>query len=435
MARSRGTPNREDANSDGSRSSRRDFGDGSVYERGSDGRWIAQLVISQHPKKFKRQVAPRSKNTRQEALKILDQLKRERDTGLDTTSGKMVLHAWMEYYLETVWRIDEKAPNTRDDALYLTQYLILPELGKAAIRSLTTEQLERWRDARLKDYAPSVVKRAAGLLKRALADAHERGALPRNPAYRLTKFDAPTAAPIPLTVKQTDTLVELVEEYNVGAAILCSVRLGLRIGEALALRWIDYNRAERTLKIGRQLLEQPGIVYGPTKNKLERIIPVPPGLAAFLDRWYERTGTSILICPSEQDTPITHRNARRALESIITRANYGEIVDMTCPECGKQGWETYAQLHQHRRRAHKVKLKPASEQVERIPSEVTWHDLRHTTGARLTDLGASEAIIAAILGHIGGSVTALYSHAEVEALRIWIAGAELGQTAADRWVA
>lgn len=377
MARRRGTqPRQTDA---AATKPRRDYGDGSVYER-KDGRWVAQIPISDHPRRFRRLLTPRGTNTRQAALKLLDQLKQEKASGRDVATGRVALDRWMEEYLNGVVRVMEKSVATQEDYEYLCKYLILPDLAKARIETITERQLERWREQRLAKYSPSVVKRAASLLKRALAEAHERGALPRNPARNLSDFEAPTEhAPI-LDPAQVDAVVAAAAHYRVGLAVIAALRLGLRLGEALALRWSDYDRTAKTMAVLRQVT--PDRVIKPPKYNSVRTLPVPPDLAALLDAAYDPQRPFGYICTADDsDLPIRHDNARRALRAVLAAAKH--------------------------------------------PNATTWHGLRHTLGSRLTDLNAAEAIIGAILGHKGGgSVTAGYSHAGVEALRSWVDAAE-----------
>lgn len=359
---------------------RRDRGDGSIYQD-AKGRWTAQLCISQHPRRYRRAVAPRAENTRQAALKLLDRLKREAANGRDAQGGRQPLTAWLEEYLNDVVRVRAKAPATQDDYQYLCEYVILPELGRAPIATLTERQLLSWREARLAEYAPSVVKRACQLLSRALLEAYERGALPRNPARNLADFSAPTTHSPPLSAADTQALAAAAPHYHSGIAILCAVRLGLRVGEALGLQWRDYDPIRRTLTIERQITARRAVA--PPKYGSARVLPVPPGLAALLDERRPDVAAPFahLCTADDSDLPIRYDNARRALRTVLRAAGLSATV-------------------------------------------TTWHGLRHTLGARLTELGANEATIAAVLGHRGKSVTARYSHADVEAMRRWIDAAE-----------
>lgn len=237
------------------------------------------------------------------------------------------------------------------------------------------------REARLAEYAPSVVKRACQLLARALLEAYERGALPRNPARNLANFAAPTTHSRPLSSVETQALAAAAPHYHSGIAILCAVRLGLRVGEALGLQWRDYDPIRRTLTIERQVTARRAVA--PPKYGSARVLPVPPALTALLDERRPDVAAPFahLCTADDSDLPIRYDNARRALRTVLRAAGLSATV-------------------------------------------TTWHGLRHTLGARLTELGANEATIAAVLGHRGKSVTARYSHADVESMRRWIDAAE-----------
>lgn len=52
-----------------------------------------------------------------------------------------------------------------------------------------------------------------------------------------------------------------------------------------------------------------------------------------------------------------------------------------------------------------------------LPAETRFHDLRHTAATMLADAGASQAVVAAILGHALSGVTANYTHISLDAMR------------------
>lgn len=360
---------------------RRDFGDGSVYQR-KDGRWIAQIVIQETPRRFRRISAPRDNNTRQAALKLLDQLKADQRDDIDSTGGRMYLDRWLDYYLVTVVHVDQKAQNTQDDLKYLCEKVIYPELAAIRINALTHERLESWRERMRAKYSSSVVKRACQLLKRALRDAHERGMIRRNPASTLSNFEATTEPAHPLERAAADKLLAFTPRYGCGIAVACAIGLGLRLGEALALRWEDYDPDTQVMRIQRQVLDDAERTLSEPKRGSVRVLPVPPVLAQRLAVWHEKVGGAGFIAPTETGRPMSHANARRALHQMLKAAELPEGL-------------------------------------------TTWHGLRHTLGKRLTELGTSEAIMGKIFGHKGGTVTMRhYSHADVESLRPWIAAAE-----------
>lgn len=359
---------------------RRDFGDGSVYQR-KDGRWVAQIVTQETPRRFRRLSAPRDNNTRQAALKLLDQLKADLRDDIDAVGGRMVLERWLDYYLVTVVHVEEKAQNTRDDLRYLCEKIIAPELAALRLSAITHERLEAWRDRMRERYADSVVKRACQLLKRALGEAHARGTIRRNPAHTLPSFEAATTSAATLSRTHADALLKVAPRYGCGIAVACALALGLRIGEALGLRWEDYDPILQVMRVERQVLDDAARTLAEPKRGSRRELPVPPDLAARLMDWRAKVGGVGFIAPAETGRPLSHGNARRALRQMLAAAALPEGL-------------------------------------------VTWHGLRHTLGLRLTELGTSEAIMGKILGHKGGSVTRRYTHAEVEALRPWVVAAE-----------
>lgn len=226
-------------------------------------------------------------------------------------------------------------------------------------------------------------------------------------------------------------LVREALRYQCGLGIIIAVTLGLRIGEVLGLRWSDYNRQARTLKIDRQLEERPGLPEAPPKKNSYRELPVPPLLAALLDARFSEIIKAgrfpYWIVEGALGQPITHRNARRALAGLIVSWNTIQTGPFACDTCGAS-YATNDGLRMHRWRSHQIPQQeyqpPRRPDAECLPDDLTWHDLRHTFTTRLLGVGADISIRRKALGHKGGDVTERYTHATIEMLRPWIDAAE-----------
>ena len=104
--------------------------------------------------------------------------------------------------------------------------------------------------------------------------------------------------------------------------------IGARPMEAVALRWEDYDKLKRTLRIDRQLCLYDGVEkYRPPKWGSKRTLPVGPRLAAVLaEQAAETRLMDGLIFLSEANKPICHELLQKHLTRTCRRADLRRIV-------------------------------------------------------------------------------------------------------------
>jgi len=152
----------------------------------------------------------------------------------------------------------------------------------------------------------------------------------------------------------------------------CSAgKLGPRYGEAAALRRRSVNLLARRLTVEESLAEVSGrIVFGPTKTHAMRKLPLPPSLAAALERHLdERVGAAIdaLLFTSPKGKPLRYGNFMRTVWKPT-------LVELGLPDVG-------------------------------------IHVLRHSAAAAMIRTGASPTAVQRILGHRSAAFTlTVYGH-------------------------
>jgi integrase len=190
----------------------------------------------------------------------------------------------------------------------------------------------------------------------------------------------------PLTLAQSQALLDAVAGHRLALLYHLALLLGLRKGELLGLRWDDFDPTGGTLKITGQVQTIGGKTERSNSPKSEasrRVLPLPITTVALVQALRtaqqeesERLGAALLVqglmFPSEAGTPIIPRN--------LSRHWYGLL------------------------------------QAVQLPTQ-PFHILRHTAATRLDEVGASEAVKAAVLGHGPRSVTGGYVHASPEEMR------------------
>ncbi|MBA2513690.1 MAG: site-specific integrase [Solirubrobacterales bacterium] len=240
-------------------------------------------------------------------------------------------------------------PQTLDEYRRDLERHVLPVIGDRPLAKVRAPDLARLaaglaaRDG--EDYlADRSVRRIFAPLSALFATAVEEGFIAHNPVRdvnlpsgrdRLRKFDADDQGddddPAPgharaLTREQLATVLAIVDpRWRVFFELLAST--GLRVSEALALRWGDVrlDGSNPAVKVRRAYVKG---AYGPPKSRHgRRDVPLPFGLVTALrerragSEWPDARG---LVFPSLNGTPMSAENlARRTLKPAVQEAGAG----------------------------------------------------------------------------------------------------------------
>jgi integrase len=124
---------------------RRAAGEGTVYRRKSDGRWVAELTLEDGRRK------PFYGQTQEEAIARRKQAVYEQMQGRLATGPKQKVKDFFTYWLEEVHRPPAIRISTYKAYRSLARNHILPALGHIQLQKLTTPQIQRLYSAKLKE--------------------------------------------------------------------------------------------------------------------------------------------------------------------------------------------------------------------------------------------------------------------------------------------
>lgn len=233
-------------------------------------------------------------------------------------------------YLHWAEHVRKFAPSTLKDYGYsLRSILKAPQFAERGITSVTSRDVREWRDGLLEDGASP---RTANKLRQLLDNVYDYGskedtfALPQNPVLAVEKvkerkpglvdyyepYEVEHVARIirsgehrkpfrqaGTTSRKPAAAVERQHEDEQDAAMVVALACaGLRLGEALALRWRDVSFTTDRLVIARSY---SGGAEGPTKSDEPRSVPLLPQLAQALETLSRRehfTGRTDLVFAS-----------------------------------------------------------------------------------------------------------------------------------------
>jgi integrase len=349
---------------------KRGSGEGSIFQRRSDGRWVAAITM---PGGRRRNFYGRSQA---EALAKKADATQQLSSGLPIPPERLTLGVWLER-----WVKDVAEPNVRPSTLRTYQDAIrlhiAPALGRRKIKDLQPAEIRLFEQGLVKKgLMPSTVGRIHTALRAALSAAERDGLLARNPAKLVSPPRGQRVERHPFSPAETRLFLERCKGERFGALYILCLTAGLREGEALAVHWSDVDM-ERGRVAVKYTLGRDGQLGEPKSAKSRRTLPLLPlaveALKAHRTRqledrllagglWQERD----LVFATHTGTPLSARNLIRAFHQFL---------------------ETEGFRHQR------------------------LHDLRHGCASLLAASGVPLRVVSEILGHSSYQLTAnLYEH-------------------------
>lgn len=376
-------------------------GEGSVYQRGSDGKWCGTYTVGVKPDGSPNRKTVYGKTAAEAEAKLSKALAQLR-AGTYIDPQKMTVSDWLCEWLETYARRPGAKPSTGDEYERVITHRIRPHLGGLRLQKLRPEHVQRWINLLSQTYAPATVKASHRVLSLALKQAVINQHIPFNPAQNALlprqtgKTDNP---PAPLTAAEQDVLLNALPDSTAGRALAFLVFTGMRVGECCALRWEDVSADKISIRHTAQRIKNRSgdsrtvIRFDEPKTaSSRRDIPLSSQAYAILDRQRE-----------------TQRQAAEAMQthppSFVFATGTGR--EMSSSHLTQTLYNTCAKIGMPRR---------------------SPHDLRHTFGTRLNERGADVITIAQLMGHSSPTITMqTYIHPDNDQKRRAIALLEDGK--------
>ncbi|MEU7996166.1 tyrosine-type recombinase/integrase [Micromonospora sp. NPDC049060] len=379
-------------------------GEGNIRQR-KDGRWEGRAwVFTSDGREIRRSVYGSSW---EEVHEKLTGLKAKAQAGIRVAGSIQSVADFMAYWQREVLQ-DRVRPSTLRTYEWLSRCYVVPLIGSQRLGKLQPPTIRTFLNrakstcqccAQGKDAA----RRAAGkearccakhprqccesypsdgtirhlhrMVRAALQDAVVDGLIAENPARNLRLAHRYRPRFTPLTGEEAKLLLKAARSDRLYALYAVALALGLRRGEALALRWQDVDLVDGVLFVRQSLQRLNGrLVFGPVKSdESERVIGLPPPCLAALrqhklmqeaerksmgDRWQDFG----LIFTTGIGTPIEPRNLNRHFVRLLDGAGL---------------------------------------------RRVRFHDLRHSCATLLYEQGVPIEKIQDVLGHSSPTITKL----------------------------
>ena len=361
---------------------------GSIYQRKTDGRWVAQIELDRHPDGRRNKKHFYGKTKKEAQLKLNEFLKKG---DVEEESKRLVSE------LITEWLHDFKSTNlkpTSYDRLECTiKNHIIPTIGDLPINKLEARDIQKLLNNMNKnDLSYSSIKKVYNALSDFLRYVMNIGLLKNNPINAVVLPKKENTKEIKetrfltndeiLSLKKACTEKDKKGNYksDVANSFIFMMNTGLRLGEMLALTYADIDRKNNTINIDKTVelkQKRDGVEY----RKGREIIVQRP-----------KTMNSIRTIP-------LNKTAQKAFDELKTLFYNG---DDNTPVINNKG--QYLNPRNYTKRFYTVLKRAGIEQTG-------LHTLRHTFASVLFAKKTPVKTISALLGHSSTSVTEnIYIH-------------------------
>lgn len=352
---------------------------GSVYQRRSDGRWVASVTLPGGRRAHRyADDEDAAEAERAELLRLLE---------VGAPTRKQRLGDFLEGWLRDIKGAVRPSTWRHYDNI-VTNHLV-PDLGGIAIGRLTPAMVNDYLQHKTRSLSARTVRHHRAVLRNALTAASAAGVVTRN-ASALAK--PPRVAKSPpvkaLTAAQVRTLLDGTSGDRLHALYVLAATTGLRQAELLGLAWddVDWSRRAITVRQALQRVEGEWVFVEPKTENANRRVPLP-------------------------DEALTALRAHRAAMTAERTSDwrYFGLVFVT-----ERGNPIHGPNLLPPFRAHLARLG--------LP-RITWHGLRHSTASVLISAGVPLPVVSRILGHSTIRVTMdVYGHLADDVLREAAAG-------------
>lgn len=394
---------------------RRGKGEGTIYfhRRDKDGRevWRIRWPLGRDASGKYRYGNMLVHGTKEEAKKKLREILSKRDKGVPVEPARETVKGFLERWLR-----DYKAtlsPTTRASYKHIIDAHLIPAFGSLRLNQVTPQRLQAYYQAKLAEgLSPTTVRYHARVLHAAFRQAMKEGLLGVNPVD-LTEPPKPAAFEGKVwTREQALKFLEVAEpadptkvthpadRYYALWVLLLST--GLRIGEALALRWEHVH-----LDHDPPYLEVKASWYEITQKEAEAIGAERRGAKAPKSRKSVR----LVVLDRRTAEVLRQHRQRQELEKRVMGDKYRDEGRVFATLDGRAPYRS--NVYEHFAELTKKANLP----------RIRLHDLRHTHDTHLKQAGVHPRDQQERLGHATLAMAERYTHVltpdQIEAVRRW----------------
>jgi integrase len=334
----------------------RKYGTGTIYQRSSDGRWIASLPDGHGGRA--RYVTGTDRATVERRLREARSSTSRRKPASETVQA--FLGRWLDDAAATSLR-----PRTAATYRTTVERHIVPAVGRIRLVDLDASDVARMVSGMLRaGYAPQTAKHAHKILRVALAQAVRWDLVPRNVAA-LVRAPRVVRRPVEgLTADEALRFLDATRDDPWHALYVLAITTGMRRGELLALRWQDIDLAAGTVRVEHTLRQVSAWRWAwetPKTDSSRRTLPLTRRAVEALREHRAGATSAVVVFARPDGRPLPPAEVTRTFQAALAR--------------------------------HGIR-------------KVRFHDMRHTAAQLLLDrMGGDIRAVSATLGHASIATT------------------------------
>ena len=247
------------------------------------------------------------------------------------------------------------------------------ELFHRKIEDLTSEEIQRYLNSLKENYSNSYIKKIYEQISQAFNFAINRGYIIRNPLMDVVKPKSMKKDKVvrAMEIEEQQKFTEYLESKTIAEepyknVFLIQMFMGLRVGEALALRYGDIDLRKNVINVNKTLTKDKNerVIMGDTTKTYAGIreVPIPEFIRASIIE-------QMVIAENNPDKQLFISNNGK----LIDGKNVNRILKERLTKFGIEG--------------------------------ITTHSLRHTYGTRCVEAGMRAVALQRLMGHTDVSIT------------------------------
>lgn len=355
-------------------SKKRPNGTGSVSLHRPTNLWRARLPDGKGGK------ITRYAKTQKAALKLLEDLRRRRDSGMSLRSDRVTVAAYLKGWLDDVAVLRVRGRTLEGYRQHVRDHLA-PFFDGVPMASLSMGHVQKLiADLGRRGLSPSTIRRVHATLRSALTEAVRQGLVDRNVAKLVTLPRATRPAVRAATDADARAIQIAVQGDRLEALFVLALFSGLRQGELLGLAWDDLDLAGGTLTVRQTLTSRGGTVTlgEPKTASSKRTVHIPDAALQTLRRHKDAQAFE----------------AKRLGDPWANTSNLVFVTELGKPLNGTAVTHKFQDL-----------IESAG-----LP-DMRFHDLRHAAATLMLASGLDIKIVSEQLGHANISQTGdIYGH-------------------------
>lgn len=353
---------------------RRGHGEGAIYQRKGDGRWVAAMILPSGKRK-----ALYGK-TRKEAADKLKHAVNDLDNGLDLEAGRQTVAQYLDKWLAASVKPSVKV-KTYEGYESIVRVRVAPRMGRKQLAKLTALDLQSlYTELAESGLSARSVHHTHRVLHRAFVQAVRWNLIVRNPCDGAQGPRATRSEMKVWTPEQADAFLIATRQHPAHALYMLALTTGMRQGELLGLKWADVDLGAGTLAVRRSLQRQrgAGLVFEEPKTA--------------------RSRRSIRLSQRAIDALRAHSD-RQTFDRRMAGSEWNARDLVFCHASGEPLDPSY----------QTTIFKKAIAAVGAPP--IRFHDMRHTAATLLLSRGVHVKLVSEMLGHATIVLTLdVYSH-------------------------